>query len=422
MPLHTLLRRSIIVFATVAAVAGLTVFLLNEWFHARFLPSVGLAQPFGDAIGTVLIVSVAYLGQRLVSLAFFRDHMYGFATSQEQLQHTSSNVSSVSDEVVTELRAVPTFNDVLRGQLDSVIQQTELAAYQITERLQAIDGVVGNLNTFVATSSSESNQMAHDSEERIANNQKLIVEMRQYIENRIAEAAEDQARIAKVVGEARELEALTRLIKDIAAQTNLLALNAAIEAARAGEAGRGFSVVADEVRKLSAETEKAVIAINRGIQGVASTIETQLQEKLSANNLDREQAALSQFADQLTDLGHSYEEILLHQGRVIETVSASSQELAQMFMDALASVQFQDVTRQQIEQTSEALQRLDQHLDQLAERLVQAENPDFRYTPLSVHLEEIYSRYVMDQQRNTHNSSLHQSDSSTGGGSKVELF
>src|SRR5690606_40006319 len=128
----------------------------------------------------------------------------------------------------------------------------------------------------------------------------------------------------QVVEEARSLESLTKLIKDIAAQTNLLALNAAIAAARAGEAGRGFAVVADEVRKLSAETEKAVLAINHGIQGVASTIETQLQEKLSAINLDREKAALSQFADQLVQLGGSYEEILRHQATVIDTVRGSS--------------------------------------------------------------------------------------------------
>ncbi|PKO49904.1 MAG: chemotaxis protein, partial [Betaproteobacteria bacterium HGW-Betaproteobacteria-21] len=95
-----------------------------------------------------------------------------------------------------------------------------------------------------------------------------------------------------------------------------------------------------------------------------------------------------------------------------------------MFMAALASVQFQDVTRQQLEHTSESMQRLDGHLGVLAERLLQSENPDFSYTPLAEHLEEIYSRYVMDQQRHTHQSALHQSGAGSGGGggAKIELF
>lgn len=424
MLLNLLLRRSLVVFGLVAAGAGISVYFFNTWFNAVFLPSIGVAQPFGNAVGSVLIVVAAYVGNRLVSIALFRDHYYGISTEEGELKQRSGNVAAVSEEVARELRDVPTYTEVLRRQLSSVVEQTEGAAFSITERLQSIDDVVGRLNTFVAESSSESNEMAEASELRISNNQQLIVEMRRYIDSRLEEAERDQQRIGEVVREARSLESLTRLIKDIAAQTNLLALNAAIEAARAGEAGRGFAVVADEVRKLSSETEKAVQSINRGIQGVASTIESQLQEKLSSMNLDNEREALGQFADQLSVLGHSYEDILRHQGHVITTVRESSEALAHMFMDALASVQFQDVTRQQLEHTADSLQRLDGHLAVLGERLLQAENPDFHYTPLAEHLNEIYARYVMEEQRHTHDESLHKAGSGTApsSGSKIELF
>ena len=43
------------------------------------------------------------------------------------------------------------------------------------------------------------------------------------------------------------------------------------------------------------------------------------------------------------------------------TITESSAQLANMLMSALASVQFQDVTRQQIEQVIDALNRLDSH-------------------------------------------------------------
>ena len=62
-----------------------------------------------------------------------------------------------------------------------------------------------------------------------------------------------------------------------------------------------------------------------------------------------------------------------------------------MFMSALASVQFQDVTRQQIELVVDALNRLDSHSTMLASRLEQLEDPDFSMQPLSAHLDQIYS-------------------------------
>ncbi len=420
----TFLRRTLYIQVSIALAVGVTVYVLNDWFHQDFLTALGIAQPLGDALGSMLIVATVSVAIRLVSLAFFRDMTMGRDTALKQGSHAREQAVATCREVATELRGVPAYSGVLRGQLDSVVQQTEQAAYDITSRLQTIDGVVGELNGFVAQVSNESAELAHDSEARIANNQQLITRMQEYIDFRIQQAHEDEARVSQVVNEARSLGSLTGLIKDIASQTNLLALNAAIEAARAGESGRGFAVVADEVRKLSAETEKAVTAINQGILGVAGTIESQLHQRIQRAAPDEERTALSQFADQLTELGASYERMLRSQASTIETVRGSSEQLAAMFMDALASVQFQDVTRQQIEHTVESLTRLDDHLGVLADRLEQSEDPGFTYTPLAHHLDEIYGRYVMDQQRQTHATAVGGASAAAASASsnKIELF
>jgi methyl-accepting chemotaxis protein len=417
-----ILRRTFLVALIVAVGSALTIFVFHEWFHQEFLRNIGVSHAIGDSFGNLFIVMVAFLGQHLVSLAIYRDTQFGLGTAQKEATGRTETFITAAEQVAVELRSIKGFNDVVRGQLNSVIAETEKAAFDIASRLQAIDEIMSRLGAFVESTTHESSKLLTASEDRIDNNRVLISTLESYIRQRGTTALEDRDRITHVVHEARSLGTLVELIKHISGQTNLLALNAAIEAARAGEAGRGFAVVADEVRKLSGETDKAVGQISKGIQTVANSIETQFEDKLSKDSAVSESKALESFAVQLDDLGKSYKEVTEHEAAVMATITDSSQQLADMFMSALASVQFQDVTRQQIEQVIDALNRLDTHSTLLATRLDQFEDPHFHVQPLSTHLDQMYSNYVMDSQRDTHKSATGSGSATTEARPKIELF
>ncbi|MBI4985940.1 MAG: chemotaxis protein [Rhodocyclales bacterium] len=426
MEVINLARRATLVFIIVGLGAGIVVYFFNETFHQKVLPTLGLSDPLGDAFGTVLIVAAAYVGQRMVSLAFFHDTLLGVATREEEESRIITSHIEAAELVATELKQVPTFNGVIRQQLETIVTETEKAAFDISSQLQTIDEVVTKLSRFVDTSSHESDELVKGSQARIDVNKGMIETMDRYIRDRIAASEVDRQRIEQVVNEAKSLGSLVQLIKSISSQTNLLALNAAIEAARAGEAGRGFAVVADEVRKLSAATDQAVGQINQGIQAVANSISSQFQDKLSTDNVEAERATLNVFSMQLSEMGESYRQAIEHGLNTVVTVRESSNELAAMFMNALASVQFQDVTRQQIEQVIDALGRLDRHSQLLAERLQNFESGETDMQPLSEHLDQIYSQYVMESQRDSHQQAMGGGAAARAGnggsGPKVELF
>jgi methyl-accepting chemotaxis protein len=421
-----LARRAALVFVVVGAGAGTSVYLFHDWFHQSFLPRLPLSSAMGDALGTVLILLAAYLGQRLVSFAFYKDSMLGLSQREQADAARAATYIKAADLVAAELKQVPVYNNLVRRQLETVVTETEKAAFDISSQLQTIDEVVSYLGSFVNTSASESSEMVAQSEARIEKNRQLLQTIDSYIHERMAAVHDDQVRVSQVVEEAKSLGTLVQLIKSISSQTNLLALNAAIEAARAGEAGRGFAVVADEVRKLSAATDQAVTQINHGIHQVANSIETQFKDKLQTDSIEAERTALQSFAHQLEELGQSYQDVTRHEAEVVATVANSSGKLATMFMNALASVQFQDVTRQQIEQVIDALNRLDHQSEQLVTRLEHFEDDNFTIQPLSEHLDQMYSNYVMDSQRDTHHHAMGGSGAAAkpagGSGPKVELF
>ena len=418
-----LLKRQVVVTLVVAFGSALCVYYFNRPFHQLFQ-----APELGDALGSAALVIAAFLAQQLVSFLFYRDTTLGQqkAVGKEMARH--ADTERRQQAVGNDLSRLDELTGVMRAQLQNTVDLTEKSAFDIISRLHEIDAVVDELDRLITSRNAETEQQLVDTDAVLARNRQLLERMGSYIDQRRQEANNDRDRIQSVSDEARALGNLVALVHKISGQTNLLALNAAIEAARAGESGRGFAVVADEVRKLSVETGNAVEKISSGIHNLAEHIASRFRNDELESALVLEQEMLREFSSQLSELTFDYGELVRREAEVFSEIGHSSRRLTGMFLDAQASIQFQDVSRQQIELIIEATRRIDALATEFARRLT----PDSDETPLvriDDCLTQLKKAYVMAEQRQVHASATNPGDKAldearpaSGARRNVELF
>ena len=172
-------------FSTALLLGGLVA--LGEVSFHTWLDKIFHSIPFGHALGTTLIVLSAFALQSILSVLFFRDPSLGVAkVGANEISECEARFKTAMDQVADELNSFPAFNSVVRSQLGGVATETEAAALNIMERLQAVDGLITELEQFVTQTSSESSQVLAKSESRLADNRRLIDSMQNHIQARIA--------------------------------------------------------------------------------------------------------------------------------------------------------------------------------------------------------------------------------------------
>jgi methyl-accepting chemotaxis protein len=398
------LGRQLLVGSVTVVGCGVGVYLINPFVNAQLHEIFGFSDQLSDTGGSAFVVLLALILYSAITKAIYKDLVFGMTLVNSGLDKQIVEKEQILERASEDLNDLPQLTTLLKGQLSAITHETEGSAFNIMNRLQAIDGIITELVGIVTTAANESEIMVADGEQSIQSNLALVDNLNSYIQDRINESEVDRDRINNVVREAKSLSTLVELIRDISSQTNLLALNAAIEAARAGEVGRGFAVVADEVRKLSSETDKAVSKIQDGISGVARSIEQQFEDKLQNSSVAQQREVLENFSTHLGAMSSNYQQLMKRDEETLARLQRTSETLSSMFMEVLASIQFQDVTRQQIEQVQKALDRLDDHI---AELVAMMRSRDYtKAYSLKERIDQIYEGYVMDKQRDVHASSV----------------
>lgn len=400
--------KKIVVIATLAALTlpGVIQVLFGESLHAYFSTQFSSAaeHAFWVILGVIIVIifSLKLAGHTLKSIATnevemvreFSEHDIHFKLREGKMLRFFEKQQDV--------------NRLTHAHLDQIVQETDAAASSIIGQAQNIDQGMDGLNNMLSELNAQSQSLSAESSATITANEQTITGLNRYIDKRIAEVKKDYEIVMALAEKAKSMSSHVELLKEISDQTNLLALNAAIEAARAGEHGRGFAIVAGEVRKLSAQSEAAANKIGNAIIQMADDIETQFSNKLNWRTNKEESNLLSSMEGQLGKLGQSYIQLNDMNGMILERVRGSSEEVSSRVLELLANIQFQDITRQQLElvkktisHTSDYCENLRQCMDVTEKCVVPCKLPEFD-------LEELHKHYVMESQRDTHNDVVKQ--------------
>jgi len=231
----------------------------------------------------------------------------------------------------------------------------------------------------------------------IASNQGLSTEAsssQQQVDQRLFS---DEAIINSVASDLGDLPALTKLIDE---QLHAVSV----------ETERAAFVIMERIQAMDGVVSELLPSLGSRLQPSDATLEPALNNGdsnpiLLASSIDPKQHRLTRDKELIAEIEHA------------------NATLTAMFMDTLSDMQFQDVTRQQIEQVQNALGRLDTHIAQLVAMM---HSKDFsNAASIKEHIDQIYESYVMDKQRDVHASAMTndtQTATDVTAPKKIELF
>jgi len=231
----------------------------------------------------------------------------------------------------------------IANSFQAVIQKATIQARQAMELLEgtqgaATDGTPQSLKDFIRVSDERLTRMA-DEVVRVAD---LSITM-------VSELDAVQKRTQAIDGFLMDVEKL-------ADQTNLLALNADIEATHAGEHGRGFSIVAQEVRRLSQRSHEFSDRIRHHLHEVRESLNKTYGDMRNLSVADAKHAL--KIKDEVIQLTRSLDGKNREVAHTVSSINAISREISQDVQNVVMSLQFHDITSQQLNGMLEPLDEL----------------------------------------------------------------
>lgn len=396
MGLKKFLRRRNLYALGLGLALGILAFGLTWWFYPALINF--FSQPPGKLR---LKTSMGMASTVLVTVFLYR-LVLNLGRGFDDMVENCTNVQAL-------LSSVPPLTELLQAHLAQTSSTTETAALAIIQRLTRLEVQASSL---LAAFTGDRSPHAADHGQAlglISDSLWHMDQMGNYLVLREQQVSEDATAIQRVIDQVADLKPLTGLIRKVTMQTNLLALNAALEAARAGESGRGFAVVADEVRTLSKQIETAAVRIDEVIAQVSQTVNDQLVSIVSSARLDEEKKGIFSLMSAMKKMSSE--------------TQAAVDAIRTTVLEVMEHAQFQDITRQQMEQVQNGLALCGQRLKDVAQRLAGDRIELLDIPTLDEALEALRASYTMWSQHTTHQAVVGGKTADDGGNRPaIELF
>lgn len=388
---------------------GLVVWLAHDWLLA--------AMPRHTGFGLALAVSLGAMVQMLLYRSLLAKSHDRRSHNAQRLQGLVETSEANQLRVSMDMQSLLKLNEILRGHLSDATAGSEAATLVIITRLREIHQVSAALLEILRDQQRRALEFASDQQQRLLINQDMLKSVRGYQVQR----QQDARHIDKVFLRVQELAGLTDIISQVSAQTNMLAVNAAIQAAHAGEVGRGFKVVAEEVRHLSQRTADAAQRIHKVVDAVSVAVKESLSGVFSEASTLEEKGQMTVISNNVTELGVASQDVAAYLSGITERGIGASETIFSDVLGMLDEMQFQDISRQQIEQVQNALTKVDGYCSKLAEHFDRQGISEINLLSPDEIIESIHESYVMQSQRTVHQGVLGATDTEAAA-PKFELF
>jgi methyl-accepting chemotaxis protein len=322
-------RRVILLFSILAVVLGA---LVSVYCLFSILPPV---RRLGESVRRVAegeLSAKPLIHTRRDEIGKLVDHFNRMTASLRtmirQTQESALEVAATADVLLASADQTRQSSELITGSIEQVAGDLERQAGISTEAKHAADEIAKGMEQ-IAGSVSEVTDSSSQVVEQVTQGNQVVQQTVRHMHG----VDEKVQAIAGVVSELeagmKQIEGSVQAITNITRQTNILALNAGIEASRAGEQGKAFIVLAAEIRKLAEQSQAFTGQISESVEQIS------ILTRRAVTSTQDGSEAVQQGLHVVEEAGHAFTAI----ARAIEGVASQTQEMSAVVQQVNAGTQ-----------------------------------------------------------------------------------